>query len=65
IIFPIRRGLTTASLRNCQVNTILAQVIEFLKKNGIDYWSTPIPLGAKNRAKQRFPNDWEDYLKKY
>ncbi|TGN17771.1 ankyrin repeat domain-containing protein [Leptospira idonii] len=41
------------------------KVIEFLKKNGIDYWSAPIPLAAKLEAKRMYPNDWEDYLKKY
>ncbi len=41
------------------------EVIEFLKNNGIDYKSTPIPERIKKRAKQIFPDTWEDYLSKY
>ena len=41
------------------------KVVAFLKKNGIDYRATPIPLAAINEAKRLYPNNWEDYLDKY
>jgi uncharacterized protein len=41
------------------------EVIEFLKHNGIDYKSTPIPERIKTRAKETYPDSWEDYLSKY
>ncbi|WP_411823792.1 ankyrin repeat domain-containing protein [Leptospira sp. 'Mane'] len=41
------------------------KVITFLKKNGIDYRATPIPLAAYNTAKRLYPRNWEAYLEKY
>ncbi|TGN10198.1 ankyrin repeat domain-containing protein [Leptospira ilyithenensis] len=41
------------------------KVVAFLKKNGIDYRATPIPLAAINEAKRLYPNYWEEYLEKY
>ncbi|WP_411823786.1 ankyrin repeat domain-containing protein [Leptospira sp. 'Mane'] len=41
------------------------KVVSFLKKNGIDYWATPIPLAAYNKAKRLYPKNWEAYLEKY
>ncbi|WP_411823789.1 ankyrin repeat domain-containing protein [Leptospira sp. 'Mane'] len=41
------------------------KVVSFLKKNGIDYWATPIPLAAYNEAKRLHPRNWEAYLEKY
>jgi len=41
------------------------KVVAFLKKNGIDYRATPIPLAAYNEAKKMYPKNWEAYLEKY
>jgi len=41
------------------------KVVAFLKKNGIDYRATPIPLAAYNEAKKLYPRNWEAYLEKY
>ncbi len=41
------------------------EVIDFLKKNGIDYRATPIPENIIERAKANYPDTWQDYLSKY
>lgn len=40
-------------------------IVEFLKSKGIDYFKVPIPEYAIKKAKEAYPNNWEDYLKKY
>lgn len=41
------------------------EVVAFLGTKGIDYWATPIPDHIKEKAKEKYPLSWEDYLKKY
>lgn len=40
-------------------------VVEFLKKQGIDYRSYPIPESVKKDAKILYPNSWQEYLERY
>lgn len=41
------------------------QIVKFLKDKGIDYWSTPISEATIKEAKRRYPDTWEEYLKRY
>jgi len=41
------------------------QIVDFLKSKAIDYRSTPIPDYIKEKAKEKYPNTWQDYLEKY
>lgn len=40
------------------------QVIDFLKNKGLNYWTYPIPERVINQAKRRYPDEWQEYLKK-
>lgn len=41
------------------------KVINFLKNKGLDYSKEPIPKETLNEIKNKFPNDWENYISKY
>lgn len=41
------------------------KVITFLLERGVDYRSSPIPERIVGDAKSRYPNSWQEYLKKY
>jgi uncharacterized protein len=41
------------------------QIIEFLKQKGIDYRKSPIPDYTIKEAKEMYPENWREYLKKY
>ncbi len=41
------------------------KIIEFLKKNGIDYYKEPIPDFMEKEIKRLHPNDWQEYMQKY
>lgn len=41
------------------------EVIKFLKEKGLDYNKEPIPDYILAKIKQKYPNEWEDYIKKY
>ena len=34
------------------------KIIEFLKKNGIDYYKTPVPDWIVDKIKNKYPNTW-------
>ncbi len=41
------------------------KIIEFLKKNGIDYYKTPVPDWIVDKIKNKYPNTWKEYIVKY
>jgi uncharacterized protein len=41
------------------------QVVEFLRKQGCDYFKTPIPDYIAKRIKENYPKDWAEYLRRY
>ncbi len=41
------------------------KIVDFLQKNGVDYSSVLIPDFVVKRAKQEYPDEWQDYLEKY
>lgn len=41
------------------------KAIQFLKKKGLDYKKEPIPDYIKEDIKKKYPNNWEEYIKKY
>jgi len=41
------------------------KVIRFLEDHGVDYLNTPPPKRLIERAKQQYPDTWEEYLKVY
>lgn len=41
------------------------EVVEFLKRKGVDYSKTPIPDYIKKKAVKNYPNSWQEYLQKY
>lgn len=40
------------------------EVIKFLKKKGLDYYKEPIPDFILVKIKKKYPNEWEDFIKK-
>ena len=41
------------------------KVVDFLQKRGLNYWDSEIPDYILKRIKERYPDDWEEYIKKY
>lgn len=41
------------------------KIVDFLKSKGMDYRATPIPDYIKKKAKEEYPNSWQEYLEKY
>lgn len=41
------------------------EIVEAAKKQGQDYWSTPITEFDIKLIKQRYPNNWQEYLERY
>ena len=41
------------------------QIIKFLDSKGLHYSNTPIPEYIIEKAKEKYPKDWQEYLKKY
>ena len=41
------------------------EIIRVLSENGLDYYSTSVPERILNELKYKYPDDWEDVLKKY
>jgi hypothetical protein len=59
------------ALRKCIIDLNSEQyksklgVIKFLKEKGLDYSKEPIPDYILTKIKEKYPNDWKDYVKKY
>lgn len=41
------------------------EIVAFLKKNGVDYRTSPIPDFVVEDVKKRYPRNWQEYLEKY
>ncbi len=41
------------------------EIVDFLSLKGIDYKKAPIPEFVIKKAKEQFPNGWQEYLAKY
>lgn len=41
------------------------QIVDFLHSKGIDYRAAPIPEYIKKKAKEVYPNRWNEYLEQY
>lgn len=41
------------------------ELVDFLKQQGIDYRTLPIPDYARSQAKKMYPHTWKEYLEKY
>jgi uncharacterized protein len=41
------------------------EIIAFLKKKGLDYDKEPIPEGTVEYMKNMFPDNWQEYVKRY
>lgn len=41
------------------------EIIEEFKRQGVDYYQVPIPESRLKQIKHIYPNDWEEYIKKY
>jgi hypothetical protein len=44
---------------------IKMKIVEEFKRQGVDYWSTKIPDNELKYIKKRYPNTWQEYIKKY
>lgn len=44
---------------------IKMEIVKEFERQGVDYWSTPIPDDVIQWAKNVYPNTWEEYLEKY
>lgn len=41
------------------------EIVEAFAKQGVDYWSTPIPDRILEQIKKLYPDSWEEYILKY
>lgn len=41
------------------------EVITFLKSKGLDYYKEPIPKGTIEYMKNMYPDNWQEYVKRY
>jgi hypothetical protein len=41
------------------------EIVNYLKKEGIDYFKSPIPELTIELAKRKYPNSWQEYLDNY
>lgn len=41
------------------------EIVDFLKKRGLDYWNEPIPERVIKEIKNKYSKDWENYIKRY
>ncbi len=41
------------------------KIVDFLKRRGINYRATPIPDYIKEKAQEKYPNNWQEYLDRY
>jgi hypothetical protein len=41
------------------------KIVDFLKSKGIDYRASPIPDYIEKSVKEKYPDSWQDYLKRY
>ena len=41
------------------------EVIAFLKAKGLDYYKEPIPEGTIEQMKNMYPDNWQEYVKRY
>ena len=41
------------------------EIVEEFARQGVDYWETPIYQSILEHIKKRYPDTWEDYIKKY
>ncbi|MBX3164847.1 MAG: ankyrin repeat domain-containing protein [Bacteroidetes bacterium] len=41
------------------------KVVAFLKTKGLDYWQQPIPPRMVEEIKDKYPDNWKEYLEKY
>lgn len=41
------------------------EIIEEFRRQGVDYYQVPIPESRLKQIKHIYPNDWEEYVKKY
>ena len=41
------------------------EIVDEFSRQGVDYWETDIPNSILDDIKQRYPDNWEEYIKKY
>ena len=41
------------------------ELVDFLEKNGLHYWTIPIPPAIIDIIKKQYPNNWQEYFEKY
>ncbi|NIG52797.1 ankyrin repeat domain-containing protein [Chitinophaga sp. Cy-1792] len=41
------------------------KVVAFLKAHGLDYWKKPVPDFIKKKIQEDYPDNWQEYLRKY
>lgn len=40
-------------------------IVKEFARQGVDYWKTEIPEDVVKQMKERYPDTWQEYLKKY
>lgn len=40
-------------------------IVKEFERQGVDYWTTSIPDNIRSKVQDLYPDNWEDYLKKY
>jgi hypothetical protein len=41
------------------------EIVFFLREKGLNYWEEPIPDKVHEEIKKRYPDSWQEYIKKY
>lgn len=68
---PTRKFYPVDILRNwiypldSKEHKIKMEIVEEFARQGVDYWETKIPESTLEHIKKRYPDTWEEYIKKY
>jgi ankyrin repeat protein len=50
---------------NTNEHKLKMEIVSFLRTKGIEYKDVPIPVYVTKKAKERYPDNWQQYLDKY
>ena len=48
-----------------EMHKIKMEIVKEFKRQGIDYFSEPIPEQSLKLVKMLYPDNWEEYLRQY
>lgn len=63
--FPVDILRTWVYDLNSEKYKIKMEIVEEFNRQGVNYWKTEIPRPILQQIKKRYPDTWEEYIKKY